>query len=71
MQAMNPLGPDHPPVEVKFASGKLYTQECTDEICGRQNGGYILEEGKELPCNTRPCVSCGAKVRWLYVGEMK
>lgn len=63
MKAMNPLGPEHPPIEVQFAEGVLYTRACTAEHCGYENGGHILREGRKLPDLT-PCVFCNSPTNW-------
>lgn len=76
MQAMNPLGPDHPPVEVTFARGPLWTRRC--RACGFENGGLIEISDKTIdnerndkysPIN-RPCVMCkGGPVELVRVAD--
>jgi len=55
-------------IEVRFASGGLYTRTCLNKECGRQNGGRI---SKTLPPESSgPCVMCGGETEWELVGEM-
>jgi hypothetical protein len=59
--------------DVRMATGNLFTRHCPD--CGRDNGGYIVEEGRSLPARSRwepgICVWCkGTNVEWLEIGEV-
>lgn len=57
-------------VEVGFAKGALFTEECTNADCGFQNGGRIFD-GDSPPEKSEPCPFCRSPSRWLKIGENK
>lgn len=54
-------------LSVSFATGDLYTRECTNPNCEFQNGGRIVEKGTVPKDHLDPCIYCGSRCEWFHV----